>query len=159
MTKPGKPYLSLALATWFGCGYAPVAPGTVGSAAAVGIALLLAHYRGFGRLEFALMAAAITLIGIPAAQRTAGYLGNKDPRHVVIDEVAGQWLAFAGAANFGWKPVLAAFLLFRAFDIWKPFPARQAESLPGGTGIMMDDVIAGLYAALVLWAAGCFNLY
>ena len=159
MTSPRKPYLSLAVATWFGCGYAPVAPGTVGSAAAVAIALLLVHYAGFGRLEFAILAAITAVIGIPAATATARHLGKKDPRHVVVDEVAGQWFAFAGAANFGWKPVLAAFLLFRVLDIWKPAPARQAESLPGGTGIMMDDVVAGLYAALVLWAAGCFNLY
>jgi len=78
---------------------------------------------------------------------------------VVIDEVLGQWLTLAGAAALNWKSWLAAFLLFRLFDIWKPFPVRQLEALPGGWGIVADDLMAGLYGALVLFAAGCFNLY
>ena len=77
----------------------------------------------------------------------------------MVDEVAGQWLAFAGAATLNWKTYLAAFLLFRLFDIWKPAPVRQLESLPGGIGIVADDLGAGAYAALVLFLAGCFNLY
>lgn len=159
MSSPRKPYFALTLATWFGCGYFPIAPGTAGSLAAVAIAWLLAAHCGFGRLEFAIMGALAFFAGIWPADRTARYLGKKDPRHVVIDEVSGQWFAYAGAAHFNWKSALAGFLLFRILDIWKPAPARQAEGLPGGWGIMADDVIAGLYAALVLWAAGCFNLY
>jgi phosphatidylglycerophosphatase A len=159
MNSPRKPLFALTLATWFGCGYSPVAPGTAGSLAAVLIALPLVRYFGFGRIEFAVLAAVTAAVGIWAGDRTARYYGKKDPGYVVIDEVAGPWFAFAGAATFNWKSCLAGFLLFRAFDIWKPFPARQAESLRGGLGIMMDDVIAGIYAALVLWAAGCFNLY
>jgi phosphatidylglycerophosphatase A len=77
----------------------------------------------------------------------------------VIDEVVGQWIAFAGAVRLNWKSLLAGFLLFRLFDIWKPFPVRRAEALPRGWGILADDIAAGLYAALVLYAAGCFNLY
>ncbi|MCX6620453.1 MAG: phosphatidylglycerophosphatase A [Acidobacteria bacterium] len=159
MNAPRKPFLALTLATWFGCGYSPVAPGTVGSLAAVLLALPLIGYHGFGRIEFAVLAALTAGIGIWAGDRTAKYYQKKDPGYVVIDEVAGQWFALAGASVFNWKSILAAFLLFRMFDIWKPFPARQAESLRGGLGIMMDDVVAGIYAALVLWAAGCFNLY
>jgi phosphatidylglycerophosphatase A len=78
---------------------------------------------------------------------------------VVVDEVIGQWIALAGARALNWKSYLAAFALFRLFDIWKPAPVRQLERLPGGWGINADDVMAGLYAALVMWTAGCFNLY
>jgi phosphatidylglycerophosphatase A len=94
-----------------------------------------------------------------AAGETARQSGIEDPRFVVVDEVVGQWLALAGARVFNWKSWLAAFVLFRLFDIWKPFPVRQLESLPGGLGIVADDLMAGLYAALVLFIAGCFNLY
>ncbi len=76
-----------------------------------------------------------------------------------MDEVLGQWIALAGLHRFHWAGYLAAFALFRLFDIWKPPPVRQLEALPGGLGINMDDVMAGGYAALVLFAAGCFNLY
>ncbi len=81
--------------------------------------------------------------------------GNKDPQIVVIDEVAGQLISYFGLATpktfaLNWKYLLLGFILFRVFDIWKPFPARQAESLPGGLGIMADDWIAGIYAALGL---------
>jgi phosphatidylglycerophosphatase A len=78
---------------------------------------------------------------------------------VVIDEVVGQWLTLAGARPLNWKSFLAAFVLFRLFDIWKPAPVRQLESLQGGAGIVADDLMAGVYAALVLFLAGCFNLY
>jgi len=71
----------------------------------------------------------------------------------------GQWLTLAGATSLSWKANLAAFVLFRLFDVWKPFPVRQAERLPGGWGIVADDAMAGLYGALVLFGAGCFNLY
>lgn len=145
------------LATWFGCGYAPKGPGTAGSLAAIVIAWPLAAYAGFGPGSFAILAAAAALPAIWAADATARETGLKDPQIVVIDEVVGQWFALAGAAELNWKTFLAAFLLFRAFDIWKPPPVRQLERLPGGTGIVLDDVMAGVYAALVLLAAGWFN--
>jgi phosphatidylglycerophosphatase A len=149
------------LATWFGCGYAPKGPGTAGSLAAIAIAWALHEYAGVGPVGFAILAAGLTLPAIWAADVTARETGLKDPQIVVIDEVVGQWLALAGAgagaAQLNWKTFLAAFVLFRAFDIWKPPPVRQLEKLPGGTGIVLDDVMAGLYAALVLWAAGWFN--
>jgi phosphatidylglycerophosphatase A len=145
------------LATWFGCGYAPKGPGTAGSLAAIAIAWALHEYVGVGPLGFAILAAGLTLPAIWAAGATARETGLKDPQIVVIDEVVGQWLALAGAAELNWKTFLAAFALFRAFDIWKPPPVRQLERLPGGTGIVLDDVMAGFYAALVLFAAGWFN--
>jgi phosphatidylglycerophosphatase A len=78
---------------------------------------------------------------------------------VVIDEALGQWATLACATVYNWKSVLGAFLLFRLFDIWKPYPVRHAERLPHGIGIVADDLLAGLFAGLVLWAGGCFNLY
>jgi phosphatidylglycerophosphatase A len=87
----------------------------------------------------------VALIGIPAATRVARGSGIKDPQFVVIDEVAGQLVALI-AVPFAWKSFLAAFILFRVFDIVKPPPVRQLEALPEGAGIMLDDVAAGLYA-------------
>jgi phosphatidylglycerophosphatase A len=147
-----------ALATWFGCGFSPFAPGTVGSAAALGIAIALRHYFGFSQWGFAALAAALALPATWAAGAVATDGKTEDPSIVVVDEVLGQWLALAGASVYNWKTYLAAFALFRLFDIWKPPPVRQLERLPGGIGINADDAMAGLYAALVLWAAGCFNL-
>ena len=148
-----------ALSTWFGCGYAPAAPGTLGSAAAIGIGALLAHYAGWKPLWFAPLAICVSVPGIWAAGETARQTQIKDPGFVVVDEVVGQWLALSAARALNWKSYLAAFVLFRLFDIWKPFPVRQLESLPGGVGIVADDLMAGLYAALVLLLAGWFNLY
>jgi phosphatidylglycerophosphatase A len=147
-----------AISTWFGCGYAPAAPGTAGAAAAIGIAVLIEHYTSAKPGWFAALALAASGPGIWAAGETARQRQLKDPGLVVVDEVVGQWLTLAGARTLNWKSYLAAFLLFRLFDIWKPPPVRQLESLPGGVGIVADDLMAGLYAALVLLAAGCFNL-
>jgi phosphatidylglycerophosphatase A len=151
--------IAAAVATWFGCGYATVAPGTVGSAAAIAIAIPLAVYAGWRPWHFAILAAALLPLSIWSAGATARAYGKKDPGIVVVDEVVGQWFALAGAGHFNWKSWLGAFLLFRLLDIWKPPPARQLEALPSGTGIVADDVIAGIYAALVLLIAGWFNLY
>ena len=93
--------------------------------------------------------AAVTLIGIPVSSVVARESGVKDPGFVVIDEVAGQLIALIGAP-VDWKYLLAGFILFRSFDIVKPFPLRRIERLPGGTGIMLDDVGAGLYALVLL---------
>ena len=151
--------IALAVATWFGCGYAPVAPGTAGSAAAVAIGMLFAASPGWKAWHFALLAAALLPLSIWAAGVTARAYGKKDPGLVVVDEVVGQWFALAGASTLNWKSYLGAFVLFRLLDVWKPPPARRLERLPAGTGIVADDVMAGAYAALVLFIAGCFNLY
>jgi phosphatidylglycerophosphatase A len=151
--------LANAISTWFGCGYSPKAPGTAGSAAAIGIALVIDHYFGWRPLSYTILAAAVTGPAIWAAGETARLADLEDPQIVVVDEVVGQWLALAGARVLNWKSWLAAFVLFRLFDIWKPWPARQLESLPGGLGIVADDLMAGIYAALVLFLAGWFNLY
>ena len=147
------------LGTWFGCGHSPFAPGTAGSAGAIMVALAAAYWLGWSRAQ--LIACTLILIGpaIWSADRVAKTVGAKDPGRVVVDEVAGQWLTLWGATAFNATSIALAFLLFRLFDVWKPFPARQLEALPGGLGIVADDLAAGLYAALVLLAAGWFNLY
>ena len=151
--------LALVIATWFGCGYSPAAPGTVGSLAALGIAATLIQRAGWQPWYFAVIAVLILAPSIWAAGVAERVCGKKDPDMVVVDEVIGQWLALLGMASVNWKAYLGAFLLFRIFDVWKPVPIRQLEALPGGVGIIADDVMAGVYAALVLFLAGCFNLY
>lgn len=151
--------LAFLIATWFGCGRAPVAPGTFGSAAALIIAIILHRYAGLTGWHFLVLAALLTYPAIWSAGVVARVSKIEDPGFVVVDEVLGQWIALAGAVRFTWVSCLAAFVLFRLFDIWKPFPARQLESLPGGWGINADDAMAGIYAALVIFLAGCFNLY
>jgi phosphatidylglycerophosphatase A len=151
--------LALTIATWFGCGYFPKAPGTAGSLAALLIGILLHEYGGFVWWHFLLLAAVLFAPATWAATVTAQVKQLKDPQIVVVDEVLGQWIALAGVRTYNWKSYVAALALFRLFDIWKPPPVRQLEALPGGFGINLDDVMAGGYAALVLFAAGCFNLY
>jgi phosphatidylglycerophosphatase A len=209
-----KPRLAIALATAFGVGYIPKAPGTFGSLVGVLTAFFSAvfflHPASIGELFspnpladammtrhiflppgadphdfnviFPLLAATVVLailvvIGVWSSSRTAAYYGKKDPQFVVIDEVAGQHLTlllplipialprltehydfslyaiFFALSLANWKYLLAGFVLFRLFDIWKPSPLRRLEKLPGGWGIMADDWMAGVYAAILLRVA------
>jgi phosphatidylglycerophosphatase A len=194
-----KPHLTLLMATACGLGYIPFAPGTFGSiaglllaflpwwAAELGLSVLSAESGGVnffvGRVDPFLiaqiaLAAIVAVLGVWSAHRVARLAHQKDPQHVVIDEVSGQHLTLLlgcavpvwrgavqepwGASPLGlmtlhsalnWKYLLLGFILFRVFDIWKPFPERQAESLPGGWGIMADDWFAGIYAGIGLWIA------
>lgn len=138
-------------ATFFGIGRLRPAPGSWGSAATVLLWAVIAHFThpSLHTPLIIALAAFVTLIGIPAATRVSRAIGNKDPQMVVIDEVAGQLITLI-AAPLGWKTFLTAFILFRAFDIVKPPPVRQLESLPEGTGIVLDDVAAGIYALVVM---------
>jgi phosphatidylglycerophosphatase A len=215
-----KPQLALAIATAFGVGYIPKAPGTFGSLVGVATAYLSSVFflrpTSFGGLftlhpdsdavfagkdflvpgsdihhailalpVFCALALLVLLgaIGVWSASRAAAYAGIKDPQFVVIDEVAGQHLAlllplipialphFAERMDFStfaiffvlslvnWKYLLLGFILFRVFDIWKPWPVRQLEKLPGGWGIMADDWMAGIYAAILLRVALHFGLF
>jgi phosphatidylglycerophosphatase A len=151
--------LARLIGTWFGCGYFPWAPGTVGSAAALMLAAGLELWTGRGGGIFLLVALVWLAPAVWAAGRLEASSGRKDPSIVVIDEVVGQWVALAGVASHNWKSWLAAFVLFRALDVWKPAPARQVERLRGGFGIVADDLIAGLYTAGVLYLAGRWHLY
>jgi phosphatidylglycerophosphatase A len=151
--------LALLLATWFGCGYFPWGPGTVASLLAVAIAALLHFYAGVNRGALLLITAALLIPGIWASTRTALLVRKEDPGLVVVDEVLGQWVTLAGAVVLNWKALLAGFVLFRLFDIWKPWPVRNFEKLPGGVGIVADDLAAGIYGALILYIGGSAKLY
>jgi phosphatidylglycerophosphatase A len=166
-STPAKPRLAVALATVFGTGRLPLVPGTFGSVVGVGVGCVLAwttaaHFTAGSRLPRAFFTGYIVInvilaaVGVWAASRTSAWLRHKDPSSVVIDEVSGQMITFAGflggLAALNWKSLLVGFILFRGFDVLKPFPARRAEWLPGGWGVMADDWIAGVYAAIVLWA-------
>jgi phosphatidylglycerophosphatase A len=215
-----KPRLALAIATAFGVGYIPKAPGTFGSLVGVATAYLSAVFflrpTSFGGLfslhpdsdavfagkhflvpgsdihnailalpVFCALVLLVMLgaIGVWSASRAATYAGSKDPQFVVIDEVAGQHFAlflplipialphftahmdFSDFAIFfalslvNWKYLMLGFILFRIFDIWKPWPIRRLEKLPGGWGIMADDWMAGIYAAILLRVALHFGLF
>lgn len=180
-TEP-RPLFALAIATSFGLGYLPAAPGTWGSAAAIalvwGTARVTRSEAGpmIVVAEFTLLLA-LAAIGLWAGERVVeAEPANPDPSYVIIDELSGQTIslvaglalsawtsaslpgnitakvtAVLSAGLVNWKYLIAGFILFRVFDIWKPFPARRAELLPGGLGIMADDWVAGGYAALGLW--------
>jgi phosphatidylglycerophosphatase A len=172
-TACGLGYLPKAPGTW----------GSVGGVAlitAVGMSVATIPYGDFlldydPRVHMAVFLATC-VIGVWGASQAARFWDTHDPQRVVIDEVSGQYLTImvgCGLPFFvphraiqasllgnitwhsalDWKYLLLGFILFRVFDIWKPFPARQAESLPGGLGIMADDWIAGIYAAILLWLA------
>ncbi len=141
-----------AIGTFFGAGLLKPGPGTYGSIAALVLWFLAAHAFHVTTLALAIgtaiAAIAVTLIGIPAATIVARESGREDPGHVVIDEVAGQLIALI-AIPADWRHAALSLLLFRFFDILKPPPIRQLERLPEGTGIMLDDVAAGILALLV----------
>lgn len=146
---PAQRWWAFAVATFFGAGYGRPGPGTWGSAAAVLLWALTAwalHPSPQMLLLMLLGGIALALLfGIPAATIVERESGREDPQFVVIDEVAGQWIALL-SCPFDWRHGLIALGLFRLFDIIKPFPARQLERLPAGWGIVFDDVAAGLYA-------------
>jgi phosphatidylglycerophosphatase A len=143
--------LALAFATAGGAGYAPVAPGTFGSA--VGLAAFCLT-RGWPLAWQVGLLAAVSLAGIWAAGEAAKHFHRPDPGQVVVDEVSGQWLTCLGAAAAGFALPLIGFALFRVFDITKPWPIGRLERLPGGLGIMADDLAAGVMANLVLRLVG-----
>ena len=149
-----RDYLALAIAT-FGVGYLPLAPGTWGSLVSVGIFLLLSRITSGTSLFAAVLLAigAVTIAGIWAGSRTEALVGRKDPGKVVVDEVAGQLIATLPLTLFThWSiwAVIVSFILFRFFDIVKPYPANRLQELEGGLGIMCDDLVAGVYAAVIV---------
>lgn len=154
--------MSRLVATAFGIGRLPGAPGTWGSAAAIPVAWVLHGLAGFPALALATLAA--FAIGWWATARATAGSADKDPSEIVIDEVVGQWIALwplsaglwhAGADPwvFPWPGWVGAFLMFRLFDIWKPGPVGWADRRHGPLGVMLDDVVAGILAAIVVAAA------
>jgi phosphatidylglycerophosphatase A len=161
-----KDNFALAVTT-FGVGYLPLAPGTWGSLVGVGIYLLFAWFEAntttklIGWNESQLTAwvhvfngtifLAFCLLGIWASGHSTKLFKHKDPSQAVVDEVIGQLLTFLFIPfTFSWKLILAGFLLFRLFDIWKPYPIDSLQNLPGGIGVCADDILAGVYAGIVL---------
>jgi phosphatidylglycerophosphatase A len=150
--------LARVVATWFYLGYLKP-PGTMGTLGALIVASPLHVFLGWGPWHFLVLGIVSIPPAIWAASETSRATGLKDPQIVVVDEVSGMWLTLAGVIHETWVGWVAAFFLFRLFDIVKLAPARQLENLPGGVGIVADDVAAGIYGALVMLAAGWANLY
>jgi phosphatidylglycerophosphatase A len=145
--KPSRPLVSLAIATVFGLGYVPVAPGTFGSLA--GLALWAVLPRSAIWQSFAI--ALLLIVGSITGTAAEEYFHRRDPRHVVLDEVMGMLITLYLNPNpVGWGWAAIGFLLFRAADVVKPFPANRLEQLPGGLGVMADDGMAAVYANLAL---------
>ncbi|MCK5808501.1 phosphatidylglycerophosphatase A [bacterium] len=148
--------LSFTTATWFGSGLSPFAPGTAGSLAALPFILVIAQFGQIALLLFAIFA---MIIGMPATIFVQREKGGGDPQLIVIDEVVGQTLAFVLIPThllltLSVEAVVLttlAFLSFRFFDVWKPWPASYFDSLHSAWGIMLDDVVAGVYAMLFVW--------
>jgi phosphatidylglycerophosphatase A len=150
--KPHRPaswHPAHVLATWFGAGLSPVAPGTAGSIAALPLAYLISHYLGIVGLGVAI--AVVFVIGIWAAHRYSIRTASHDAGPIVIDEVAGQWLALLLVpADIVLYTI--GFALFRLADIFKPWPIGLADKrVKGGFGVMLDDLLAGGLAAIILW--------
>lgn len=142
-------YLALSIATC-GVGYLPLAPGTWGSLVGVGIFWLLVRLNP---LVIVVAILAVTFAGIWAGSKIEQLSGRKDPGKVVVDEVAGQMIALFPLTLFArWSTgaVIVSFILFRFFDIVKPYPANRLQDLNGGMGIMFDDLVAGVYGAVVV---------
>ena len=146
MTDPAQNRALMMLATLGPVGFFKPAPGSWGSATAVVLAAILAMLSPW-LLEIATLL--VCLLGVLAAGRYQTVTSRHDAPEVVIDEVAGQWIALL-AVPLDWRWYLLAFLLFRLFDIVKPGPVRMAENLPGGIGVMADDIVAGVLAAACL---------
>jgi phosphatidylglycerophosphatase A len=166
--KTALDYFALAVTT-FGVGYLPLMPGTYGSAVGVGIYLFFTHLEkntylsyglGGGSSEqitawlhaFNLIAFLLfCLLGIWAANRATRLFKNKDPQQAVVDEIIGQLITFLFVPFLlSWHFVVAGFLLFRLFDIWKPYPIDSLQNLPAGIGVCADDILAGIYAGTCL---------
>lgn len=152
------------LASGFGAGFFPVGPGTVGSLEAVAIFLALSTLRlDHSQLVFAMIILIVASFaaGVWAAERMCNMTGLDDAQIIVIDEVSGQLIALAPLAvwpSYSVIMVIVAFVLFRLFDILKPYPIRKLERLHGGLGVMADDALAGMYAAALLWLARTIHI-
>jgi phosphatidylglycerophosphatase A len=152
-----RPGLGVWLATCGGLGYVPVGPGSVGAALGVVLVVVLARLPEPHRWVSAAVGAVAVVIlalGVPAASAAEAYFGRKDPGHVIIDEVLGQMITLMADPRSGWKALAAAYVIFRVFDVIKPFPARRLERLRGGWGIMLDDVAAGVWGLAVFSLLG-----
>lgn len=151
MNRP--PFFPVLIATGFGSGFSPVAPGTAGALLATLLwavgALLLCDVALLWLTVICILL--FTVAGVWATDRVEPYWGE-DPSRVVVDEMVGVWIALLAAPAGAWWYMLGAFVLFRLFDIFKPLGIRRMENLPGGIGVMMDDILAGVYSFVILIA-------
>jgi len=138
------------IATSFGAGYAPVAPGTAGAIVASAVAFSLQYEVSWSQYHIILITLIIvgTLLGILSANALQKEWG-KDPSRIVMDESVGQWITYL-FVPFGLTNIIIGLILFRIFDIWKPLYIKKAEQLPGGYGVMADDILSGIYANIIL---------
>jgi phosphatidylglycerophosphatase A len=146
------PLFHKLIATSFGAGFSPVAPGTMGALVAILVWYILSLCMAYSTLQWTLagLIVVFTIIGVWSATVSERYWGE-DPSKVVIDETVGEWIALlAVPAGQHWAYIVAAFVLFRFFDIFKPLGVRSMENLKGGYGIMADDILSGVYAAVVM---------
>lgn len=134
-----------AIATVGGAGFSPVAPGTMGAL----VGALLAYFFHFSTLVLILGIVVCSIVGVFVSHKIEQITGRDDPGLIVVDELVGQWINLL-FVPFVWKYYLAAFLLFRFFDIVKPWPVRQSQHLPYGVGVVLDDILAGIYGLIVL---------
>jgi len=144
------------IATGFGAGFVPVAPGTVGALEGIGLYLAV-RALGLGELVFfvglVILNIGLFLLGVWASSKTCGVIGVADPHQIVVDEISGQLISLTPLAllpSSSFAELIVGFVLFRLFDIFKPYPIRKLERLPGGLGVMADDALAGIYAAVLL---------
>ena len=152
MKEEKFPIFHKLIATSFGAGFSPVAPGTMGALFAVAVWYLLFALLDYTTLMWTLsgLIVAFTVLGVWSSSVSERYWGE-DPSRVVMDETVGEWIALLAVPASGhWGYVLAAFVLFRFFDIVKPLGVRSIEKLKGGYGIMADDILSGIYAAIVI---------
>lgn len=147
------------IATGFGAGYFPYGPGTMGAILAMAIYIGLSFTLSYSSLFIVLLALIVvfTVLGVWSGTVSEKYWGE-DPSRVVVDEMVGQWIVMTAIPqSLGWKYILASLILFRFFDIVKPLGVRKMEQLGGGLGIMADDILAGIYGAMVLFTACYFG--
>ena len=143
-------FVARAIATAGGAGYVPIAPGTAGTAVAIPIAWALADVPLW---VYALVTLGVILVGIAASHVADQSWGDHDNQKIVIDEVAGYLVTMAPVSKHELVPLVAGFVIFRVLDVVKPPPARWFDrSMPGGPGVVLDDVVAGIYGAVLLWA-------
>ncbi len=153
-------YISLAIAT-VGVGFLPLAPGTWGSLVGVLIFLLYASFVNlttYSTIVWIIFIVAVCAVGIWASAQAERIFDEEDPQRVVVDEVAGQLISYSSVAVLDWKHLLVGFVLFRLFDIWKPYPINKLQDLHGGFGVMADDILAGIYSAMIIYSLTFFNI-
>lgn len=157
--KSTSDYLFRAFAIGFGAGRLPLAPGTWGALEGLAVVFLINKYvSSHSTLLLTGLCLVLGALAIWASDRVARSLRNPDPQEVVADEIVGQMTCFLWVPITAWT-LIAGFILFRLFDISKPFPAGRAEHLPGGLGIIADDLVAGLYAGIILKVASLYLVH